>query len=35
MRVQFALVDDSGAQVGHINWANMKLKDTYNIRGEN
>jgi len=32
MRVQFVLIDESGAQVGHVNRANMKLKDTYDIR---
>ena len=32
MRVQFALLDESGAQVGHVNRANMKITDTYDIR---
>ena len=32
LRVQFALVNESGAQVGHVNRANMKIKDTYDIR---
>jgi uncharacterized protein YxjI len=29
MRVQFSLMDESGAQVGHVNRANMTIKDTY------
>jgi len=32
LRVQFALVNESGVQVGHVNRANMKIKDTYDIR---
>jgi uncharacterized protein YxjI len=33
-RVQFSILDASGAQVGHVNRANMKIKDTYEIRVE-
>lgn len=32
MRVQFSLLNESGAQVGHVNRANMKIKDTYDIK---
>ncbi len=32
MRVQFALINEAGMQVGHVNRVNMKLKDTYDIR---
>jgi len=32
MRVQFSLLDEAGTQVGHVNRANMKLKDTYEIQ---
>jgi len=32
LRVQFVLLNESGAQVGHVNRANMKIKDTYDIR---
>jgi uncharacterized protein YxjI len=32
MRMQFSLVNESGVQVGHVNRANMKIKDTYDIR---
>lgn len=31
-RVQFSILDASGAQVGHVNRANFKIKDTYEIR---
>ncbi|MGA1298738.1 MAG: hypothetical protein ACO31G_08705 [Ilumatobacteraceae bacterium] len=33
-RVQFQILDASGNQVGHVNRANMKIKDTYEIRVE-
>ena len=32
IRVQFSLLDEAGTQVGHVNRANMKLKDTYEIQ---
>ena len=32
MRVQFSLLNEAGALVGHVNRANMKIKDTYDIR---
>lgn len=32
MRVQFALFNESGAEVGHIHRANFKIKDTYEIQ---
>jgi len=32
MRVQFSLLNETGALVGHVNRANMKIKDTYDIR---
>jgi uncharacterized protein YxjI len=32
MRVQFSLMDESDVQVGHVNRANMKIKDTYDIK---
>lgn len=32
MRVQFSLLNESGVQVGHVNRANMKIKDTYDIK---
>ncbi len=31
-RVQFSILDATGRSVGHINRANMKIKDTYEIR---
>jgi uncharacterized protein YxjI len=31
-RVQFSILDASGAQVGHVNRVNFKIKDTYEIR---
>lgn len=34
MRVQFSLIDEAGTHVGHVNRANMKLKDTYEIHVE-
>lgn len=34
IRVQFSLMNESGAQVGHVNRANMKIKDTYDIKVE-
>ena len=34
LRVQFSILDDAGTQVGHVNRANMKIKDTYEIRVE-
>jgi len=33
-RLQFSILDASGRQVGHVNRANMKIKDTYEIRVE-
>jgi len=32
MRVQFSLINEAGAPVGHVNRANMKIKDTYDIK---
>ena len=32
MRVQFSILNAEGNQVGHVNRANMKIKDTYEIR---
>ena len=33
-RVQFSILNAAGTSVGHINRANMKIKDTYEIRVE-
>ncbi len=33
-RVQFSILDANGNQVGHVNRANFKIKDTYEIRVE-
>ncbi|NBP50326.1 MAG: hypothetical protein EBU70_03915 [Actinobacteria bacterium] len=33
-RVQFSILDATGRPVGHVNRANMKLRDTYEIRVE-
>jgi uncharacterized protein YxjI len=32
MRVQFSILNAAGEQVGHVNRANMKIKDTYEIK---
>jgi uncharacterized protein YxjI len=32
MRVQFSILNSEGNPVGHVNRANMKIKDTYEIR---
>lgn len=32
MRVQFSILNAEGNQVGHVNRANMQIKDTYEIR---
>jgi len=31
-RVQFSILDASGSHVGHVNRANMRIRDTYDIR---
>lgn len=31
LRVQFSILDENGAQVGHVNRANMRIRDTYDI----
>jgi len=31
LRIQFSILDETGRQVGHINRANMRIKDTYDI----
>ena len=31
-RVQFSILNSTGHQIGHVNRANMKIKDTYEIR---
>jgi len=31
LRVQFSILDETGRQVGHVNRANMRIKDTYDI----
>jgi uncharacterized protein YxjI len=33
-RVQFTILDAAGAQVGHVNRANLRIRDTYEIRVE-
>lgn len=33
-RVQFSILDATGTPVGHVNRANMRIKDTYEIRVE-
>jgi uncharacterized protein YxjI len=30
--VQFSILNSAGQQIGHVNRANMKIKDTYEIR---
>jgi hypothetical protein len=32
LRVQFSILNSAGQQIGHVNRANMKIKDTYEIR---
>jgi uncharacterized protein YxjI len=32
LRVQFCILNSSGQQIGHVNRANMKIKDTYEIQ---
>jgi uncharacterized protein YxjI len=32
LRVQFSILNSSGQQIGHVNRANMKIKDTYEIQ---
>jgi uncharacterized protein YxjI len=32
LRVQFSILNASGQQIGHVNRANMKIKDTYEIK---
>lgn len=32
LRVQFSILNAAGVQVGHVNRANMRIKDTYEIR---
>jgi uncharacterized protein YxjI len=32
LRVQFSILNGEGNQIGHVNRANMKIKDTYEIR---
>ncbi len=32
LRVQFSILNATGQQVGHVNRANMKIKDTYEIK---
>ena len=31
-RVQFSILNDQGVKIGHVNRANMKIRDTYEIR---
>lgn len=31
LRIQFSILDENGAQIGHINRANMRIRDTYDI----
>jgi uncharacterized protein YxjI len=32
LRVQFSILNATGQQIGHVNRANMKIKDTYEIQ---
>jgi uncharacterized protein YxjI len=32
LRVQFSILNSAGQLIGHVNRANMKIKDTYEIR---